>query len=265
MRNITYICVGCLALLTCGCGMPEYEKRMDEQRARVSAFDDINRMLDAPIEPTVMKKADGKDEPHWPFDFFLRLPKGFGAIPKDKTPYLEPFPCYRYSNDEPGVSIFVAANLVPEAKTKEEISKYYAGNFRTFIKLAIAEHYMKTTKMKLNIPERIRPQEQAVPVFSAYPDPVMVIKYDVVSYSDQGNKLVAAPTQYDVYVHETERKLDDKNSGEKKPEKQVCIIVQHPVRMPNADTFQKSIQASLRTLDIGPNTAAKRGQFKRGR
>jgi hypothetical protein len=252
MHIFTSISAGCLALAICGCGMPEYERRMDEQRARVSAFDEVNRLLDGPIEPTVIKKADGKDEAHWAFDFFLRLPKGFGATPKDKTPFLDPFPCYRYSNDEPGVSIFVAANLVPEATQAEEIGKYYAANFRTFIKLAIAEHYLKTTKMKLNLPDRLKPQERLVRVLSAYPDSAPQLKFDFLYYSDQFSKLVTAPTHYDVYVHEADRK-------------QMCIIVQHPMRMLNGDAFQKSIEASLGTLDISPMAPAKRAHFKRGR
>ena len=56
--------------------------------------------------------------------------------------------------------------------------------------------------------------------------------------------------QFDVYTHEA--------AG-----KQACIIVQHLVRMQNADAFNKSIEACLSTLDLSAEAATRRAQFSR--
>src|SRR5439155_9457336 len=90
-----------------GCGLSEYQSRMDEQRTRLQNFDDNNRLLDDPIDMPRLKLKDKDGNPGeklaWP-DVFLRLPKGYATTPKDKDPYgyvfLEKqnlFPCYRYA------------------------------------------------------------------------------------------------------------------------------------------------------------------------
>src|SRR6266704_2826576 len=76
-----------------GCGLSDYQKRMDEQRARIQDFDDANRLLDDPIERPIIKAPDGNDftdKAAWHFETFLRLPKGYGTREKDKTVYGQP-------------------------------------------------------------------------------------------------------------------------------------------------------------------------------
>jgi hypothetical protein len=254
MRINTYTALFCLVLLS-GCGMSDYEKRLDEQRVRIANFDEVNRLLGEPIDMFGTKSPEGKDEPAWRVDFYLRLPKGYGKLPKDKSPYYPPFPCYRYVAEDNKYSIFVAANLLPDpkGKRKPQIGEYSKTLFRTFLRLAIADYYEKTTKLKLNLPEKVKAQERLVTAATPYPDATPKIKYDVITFTDQNNKQAANPTQFDVYVH-------DGAGG-----KQVAIIAQHPVKMTPADTFDKHLEACLGSLDVGPEAAIKRAEFKPAR
>jgi len=245
MRIVTYLRFGLILLLGCaaGCGMPDYEQRMDAQRKRITEFDDANRTLEDPIDMTVAKKGDGKEESMWRFDYFLRLPKGYGKTPKDKTPYYEPFPFYRYAGTDENNNIFVAANVVADPKVKEKVAgEYHAVNFRLFIRAAIAEYYLKSTKTKLNVADRFKLQDRVIAAFSPYPDLAPKLKFDVTTYTDQ-------KTQFDVYVHEA--------AG-----KQACIVVQHPAK---AEALPKNIEACLSTLDLSSEAGTKRAQFKRGK
>src|SRR5437870_5684245 len=88
-----------------GCGLSDYEKRMDKHQ-RIVALDETSKLLEDPIEMPMLKKPGSKDdfEAAWPFDVYLRLPKGFGTTVKeqDKKAYDFTTPLFvRYSNNEP--------------------------------------------------------------------------------------------------------------------------------------------------------------------
>ena len=75
-RRLALAALPVLALT--GCGIADYEKKMQEAEARVKRFDDENALLGDPLVLPPRKEMEGP-----PFDVFLRPPRGVAA--KDKT------------------------------------------------------------------------------------------------------------------------------------------------------------------------------------
>jgi hypothetical protein len=263
-----------LLLAGVGCGLSDYQSRMDVQRERVKEFDDANRSLDEPIViPSIQlstgpkKDKDGpKDDKEginaWPFDFYLRLPKGYGATPKDKTPYFSPFPCFRYAANEADYDIFVAAAMAvdPKSKDKEEFGKYYPDNFRQFVRLAIKEFYFKTYKTELRLPAQDGYQMIEVKTLSPYSNVTTKIPYKYLAYADDYQK-GKEPTMFRVYWYE-ESGAPREGGKDRDPGKQVAIIVHRPMRAQN-EPFDKAIEACLGTLDVSSDAGNKRTQFRK--
>ena len=258
-----------------GCGLSDYHSRMDAQRERVKEFDDANRALDDPIEiPTLQRekpknppkdaakdpKDDAKDPNAWLFDFYLRLPKGFGSMPKDKAPIYSTFPCFRYAGNEAGYDIFVAAAFVVDPKKeKDEFGKYSPESFRFWLRTAIKDYYMKTN-YKLDMKLLSKEMSTGVKVLSPFSDVTAKIHYTYFEYPDPDNPKVKEkkePSVFRVYFHEEPATVKD---GNKEPGNQIAIIVHRPARP--SDAFDKAMDACLGTLDT-KESLSKRGQFKK--
>jgi hypothetical protein len=248
-----------------GCGLSDYQNRMDAQRKRVQDFDEFNRLLGDPIEmpmvPNQKPKDPAKDDEKedaaaWPFDLFLRLPKGYGSTPKDKTPYYDPFPFYRYAGGSEGaIDLFVAAAWVTEPKKDDVYLKYSPVNFRIFIQRALEKYYLKTNKIDYVFQEKRKTQkrEPDFKVVTPYADPdnPPKVTYSYLLYTDEENKKAPEHSAFDVYIHE--------QAG-----KQVCIVVHRPLQPANAE-LTKSIEACLGSLDVSKDAANKRAQAKKAK
>lgn len=278
-------------LAAAGCGLSDYQARMDRQRERVQKFDDANRALDDPIDmptmPQEKPKEPAKDakeepkepEPAWLFDFYLRLPKGFGTAPKDKTPYYSPFPCFRYAGNEPGTDILIAAALKadhdPKAKDPEKFDKYYPNNFDYFVRMAIKDYFLKSAKADASWIDKAWPDKPdkrrplAEPPFVVSPDSEVTDKQERVPYHFFELIEPAHPKAKDkklsvfrVYVHDEPANIKD---GVKEPGKQIAIVVHRP-KQPDGpgDQFDKAMDFSLGTLDIG-DAMKKRQDYRKAK
>jgi|ERR1051325_3437920 hypothetical protein len=236
-----------------GCGLPEYESRMDKQRERLARFDELNNLLEAPIEAPTMMVAAGKSEtqPAWKFDVFLRLPKPYGNAVKDAKaqdrllPYNKNFPLIRFTSVESAMNIFVVATFMQEKKDEPSNHLYTPATFRAKLREALAEFCFRSNRIDVSFPEKSRFQTHDVPMLSPYPDQASTIHYTKISVGR-----IAVPYTFDLYLHE--------ESG-----KQVAIVFQHAVQLPNAEAFNKSVNACLGTLDISAEAAGKRGAFRK--
>jgi hypothetical protein len=260
-----------------GCGLADYQARMDTQRRRITDFDTANRSLDDPIvipfiqlggaakkDPAKDGKDDGKEGvAAWPFDFYLRLPKGFGATPKDKTPYYSPFPCFRYNGGDPDYDILVAAAFIADAKAKEkeEFGKYYPDSFRVFVRLAISDFYKQQTKSDLVLPKQDKYEVIEVKELSPYSDVNTKIPYKYLSYTDANQPNVKDPTSFRVYLFEDYGTPKD-DGTERTPGKQVAIVVRRPLST-QPEPFDKKMDASLGTLDVSAGAGGKRATFRK--
>ena len=209
--------------------------------------------LPKPKEPAKDAKEEPKQaEDAWLFDFYLRLPKGFGSVPKDKTPYFSPFPCFRYAGPESGFDVLVAAaqNADFRAKETEKFDKYYPENFRYFVRMAMKEFYAKANpkadaswidrqeeKRKAE-EDQAKKKGEVIPPKSFEPvtpysdesaDPKKRVIYQYFAeYAEPAN-----PKNKDkklsifrVYIHDEPARL--KEDGTREPGKQIAIIVHRP-------------------------------------
>ena len=223
--------VSLLLIATGACGVTEYHQRMDAQRARIQDLDETNALLDDPVEMLSMQYGVNKElSPAWPFPVYLRLPKDFGTTPKDKAPYFENFPFFRYTGPDPAYSVFIAAAHVADSEAKQSAANFTAKNFRFYIRRAIEDYYLKANKVKLKLPEKIEERNEIVKPFVAYPDEAKPIRYLFHEYNDTANK-----------VHGTF--LCFAFTSWKKTA-QVCIVEQRPAWP--AENFDKAMKAALR-------------------
>ncbi len=240
-----------------GCGLGDYQRRMDEQRARVQDFDEANRVLDDPVERPKIQipeklDAPATETPAWPFDPFLRLPKGYGTTFKDKGPYNNFF--FRYTGGREGAhAVFLAAASVVDPKGKEEFGSYMSATFLSYVKPALERYLLDTYKAPIALKEKAKPERREVKVVTPYPDPAGISKlsYTLHTYTDEGNANLKEHTAFDCYVHE--------RGG-----RQMCIAVHRPLQ-PSSGALKTSIEASLGSLDITPDAAAKRAEYKKAK
>jgi hypothetical protein len=237
-----------------GCGLSDYQNRMDAQRLRVQEFDDGNRLLDDPIDMPRVKLKDPEEQTAWPFEIFLRLPKGYSTAPKETEVYKQHFPFCRYSGGSEGATnLFVAAAWIQDSKKDDEPGRYDARNFRDYVRGALGEYYLKTYTRILPFPEKVEIKSREVRAVTPYPDPSGAkIPFKTILYTDEGNKQLKDHSAFEVYLRE--------QGG-----KQVCIVVQRPARPANAEGLNKSIDACLGSLDIGSNASVKRYSYKKAK
>jgi hypothetical protein len=240
-----------------GCGLADYQSRMDAQRRRVQEFDEANRLLDDPIDVPRIQLRDAKENTQteraaWDFEIFLRLPQGYTTTPRDNAPYKNFF--FRYfGGSEGSLGIFIAAARV--ADKEQEFGRYSPATFRSYVKPALEDYYFKKYNAKLQLQEKNKPDKKEFKVVTAYPNPEAPAKisYTTFTYTDEGNKgRKEDPTAFDVYVHE--------RSG-----KQVCVVVQRPLQPASAAKLKASIEACLGSLDVTFEAATKRAEYKKAK
>lgn len=240
-----------------GCGLSDYQNRMDAQRQRVQEFDAANSLLDDPILMPKIQLPQAKDGstregPAWPFDVYLRLPSGLGIFPREKAPYhssFNPFPCFRYASGDVTLGVFVVAAKVAEPKAKEEPGHFTPADFRIRIREAMEDFYSRTFKVRYTLQPKGKARLVDKKPVAAYPDGP-ALKYEYLQYTDDGNKEVKSRANFDVYVHE-------------RYGKQVAIIVYHLAKQDGAGYLTARVDACLGTLDISNEAANKRLQFKK--
>lgn len=252
-----------------GCGLSDYEKRMDAQRARVEKFDELNNLLDDPVEMPKMQgqkakeggdKNEKEEAPAWPFEVFLRLPKGYSSVAKERAAQVEDFPCFRYTGGAEGAfSVFVAAwPAADSAKSDKDAKtprKYSPDSFLAHVQTVVQNHYAKAYTPKYKPQEKGNAQPaRGFDVVAPYSDPTRPPKvtYTYRQYTDEGNKLAKEKCAYDIYVY-------------KEPGKQVGIIVHRPLQPPNPELLNKSVEACLGSLDVSSDVVNKRAQYKKSK
>jgi hypothetical protein len=253
-----------------GCGLSDYQSRMDKERERVQQFDDVNKLLDEPIDVPYTLIPGAKEEAKtWPFDVFLRLPKGYGVKDKDKRPYgreyfdkgerkIFPF-FFRYAGGSEGAyGIFIAAASVAEPKQKEtNFGEYTTDNFSLAIKPSL-ENYCQDVLKQIppSLQLKSKPESKEIKQFTPYPDlpGVRRIPYTFFTFTDEGNKQLNAQqhSAFDVYLYVHERTA-----------RQICIVVHRPMHS-NLATLKPAVEACLGTLDLG-DAVNKRAEYKKAK
>jgi len=106
--NRTVSLLVALALLSAGCGVQEYERRMLKEQERVAYLDEENRLLDEPLAAPPRKVGE-KETP--PPNVFLRPPRGIGsagqAMPGSKIVFY-----YARTGNSPFLGVYLATETL---------------------------------------------------------------------------------------------------------------------------------------------------------
>jgi hypothetical protein len=279
LREIGSLRMLCLFAFTCptGCGMSDYQDRMDQQRNRVARFDELNNRLSDPIEmpkfvilkdPEAGEKSEKKEFPAWDFEVFLRLPKGFASTAKDRIQvegeklrmwglYIadsapDSFPCFRFLREGDNLHQILIAAWPLEKPAPKETLKHTAENFRENVEAAIFRHYEQTYKTSWKPAPKGPSKLESFETVTPYPDPAkpLQVTFQKQRYTDESNPRKADRWAYDVYISE--------QGG-----KQVAIVVHWPLQAKDNGEMEKSISACLGTLDVSPDAIAKRAAFRK--
>jgi hypothetical protein len=240
----------CTVLTLCsGCDLGDYEKRADEERARITYFDNENKLLNDPLDLpqkkvlVIVTNKLGQQEKKLEanavqkVDVFLRPPKQYGnRISRDdeNNPIGGILYRFRGQNDN---NVFLAATYD---------KKKSADEFHNEVRQALIQYYQKEYKLAVQFPlqktvsdTRRPPKGRRENAFST--------TFKTVTYSDG---LKDGGRQFQIYFF-------------KSGNDQVAIVFQ--MASANAMSMSNAIDYSLKTFDTrGAASIKRRAYFARG-
>jgi hypothetical protein len=162
--------VGLLALALlglAGCGLGEYEQRMDEEAARLKIYDEENEYLGDPLQmPQSLPSADGKLPPPpdlYRMGVFLRAPKV--RINREKQPIL-PAPTV-YMKDEPATSgpvqlyrYTVGSQVGPSLFLAGDLGALQAEKFQAHVMHALRQYAQRVANPNASLPDPVLQRTQ---------------------------------------------------------------------------------------------------------
>ena len=233
--------------LTCGCGLSDYEKRMDEQRERMNLFDEENAALGDLIDMPGGKDPRGADV-KIPFEIFLRLPKGMSGTFKERDAiYLfENQPLYRY-HGKPDVNVFAAWTRLAEkdAKAKPKEDEALPEDFRRRVRGGLIEFITREYHLSANPPDFNKDLKKDPPREVLRDGRKRKLDFESTVFDGPGKE---GPTRFLVY-------FDAWN------DRQGAIVYQIPVQQ--ASQYMRGVDISLKTLEIANIAQAQRAAFRR--
>ncbi len=245
-----------LALLpVAGCGLRDYETRIDDQRKRLKVLDEESRYIgEESIEFGQVETKERKTR-YWPFDMFLRLPQEMSVIPaatfytsNGQDPRL-----YKYASGTSLNYLMAAGWYLKKEKAKDakdaRAQEWTGDKFRDLVRGALMDYYRKEFKFN--------PRPNDFPAFDSSNksfgkvqkrpitdrgEELPPIDYDAIAFVDSFNntKTKEQLTRFNVYFY---------RAGSKTDAKQVAIIVQYPVSW-QADEKLTGVDWSLKTLEL---------------
>ena len=233
-------------LLLCGCGLGDYEKRMDEQRERLARLDEEALLLGDLIDMPSGKDAYGNDI-KVPFAIFLRVPKGVSGAFKGREAvyYGDKQPLYRYYGKS-DLNVFIALALTPDmsapGKAKEdEISPdIFAARVRSGLQDFVRREY----SLNANPPDSSQLKKEAREVLRN--NTKITLNFLTLTFDNQGQQ---GPTRFSLFFSQ-------------KGNRQAAVIYQYPQTLVTDQQFQRMLDYSLKTLEISYVADSLRTSFK---
>ncbi|MFO0864337.1 MAG: hypothetical protein U0744_06710 [Gemmataceae bacterium] len=278
------------AFLVVGCGISDYEERMDHQRKRAAIFDDETKYLNEPIAPPMLPQVKGKNPTiAFPFEVHLRAPifvkpKRPGLIPKkgeklDPTadPELDNTFAYQnlklswYAGDDKSFAMLVgAADLLAKNPPGKIVpNKMTADEFKGRLPGALGAYYQKARGGKattLQIPPLLKWTEEKVRPVTSLGEGSPITYSKAVLHENPGTETNPDPIGFQIYYWSDERLA-----------RQVAIVYQLPAEMIadkaefpakksrtyrySAAMAQEAIKFSLRSLATGEDAVKKRKDY----
>jgi hypothetical protein len=244
------VAAGLLALV--GCGLSDYESRMDAQQARLKILDEENRNLGDAID---QPKYVVKDTPYnfWPFEVFLRVPKNVsGRLPTENAQFVfENLSLFRYAGPD-GYNVFVAAGNIaePNKENKYKDGEWPPDLFKGYVREALKDYYRKTYRVNYEFPFFTKANlttEKKVPINDrgvALPP----LEFEMIRFKDSANA-AKEPSEFRAYFHHQSAR-------------QVGVIYQFPANLGDSSGLNASIDWSIKSLNI-MEPQLKRAEFEK--
>lgn len=241
-------CLLCLMVVAVfvGCDMADYQRRMDANRERVKIFDEENKVLGKPLGQPPPLKYDDKEQPAWPFDVSLRLPKGIsGTVDEEKGKgelTYNSFRAFRYPGDSEGYAVMVAAGFVGAASDKkDEKSKrsphLSPGEFRVTLLHALHDFYRREYVANMRFPDPEKTTvTRAIPVPSPGAEKPATLTFDV--YRWEGDPIKDKEKAAFTLFHHV--------AGDK----QVAVVFQTPASVKDDPAELRKMELSVRSLKL---------------
>jgi hypothetical protein len=233
--------------LACGCGLADYEKRMDEQRERLQTMDKENEVLGELIQMPSGKDLYG-NEIKAPFDIFLRPPQGIWA--KFQGPKFVyhggKLLLYRYSHSsKPDVNMFVAlARVGSKTSTEKKDDEILPEDFRAKVRDALLEFFRREHGgWNANLPDFAELKKEMRQVTRE--GKLQSVEYET-AIVDDGR--LQNPSRLFVFIHIGRAR-------------QAAVVYQAPV--PQAEQFRPVVDVSLKTLEISALARDMRSAYSR--
>lgn len=238
-----------LILVVSGCGLSDYEQRLDRDRKRWQQFDEANKNLEAPIEPPTEKvvrvdnETKKKEVVTVPaFDeLFLRPPKGIATTAKDTDVFRSDskrVPAYLYAGKE-GFNLFVAMckdeQMVGDSKDekKRPSESQFRAQFQAEVCGALSSYARKVAGHGLTFGNDLKLTAVTLQPFWLHKPPELAYKHASIDDVQSGRRFLLHlhhPAGGDVHV---------------------ALVFEVPLQKANNLMVKQAIEFSLKSLGIG--------------
>jgi hypothetical protein len=225
-------------LTLAGCGLSEYESRMDAQQARIKVLDEENRNLGDAID---QPKYVVKDTTYafWPFEVFLRVPKNISArLPTENAQFVfENLSLFRYAGPD-GYNVFVAAGNIaePNKENKYKEGEWPPDLFKGYVRESLKDYYRKTYRVNYEFPFFTKlTKEKKVPINSKGMA-MAPIEFEMIRFNDAANP-AKEPSEFRAYFY-------------RQSIRQVGIVYQFPANLGDSPGVNASIDWSIKSVDL---------------
>ncbi len=224
-----------LILLFCGCGLSDYEKRMDEQRERLARLDEEERLLGERIDLPKGKDAYGNDI-KLPFRFTLRLPKEVSRTFRGKEAiyYGDKLPLYRFFG-KGDLNVFIAVAGIPDKNAvikEKDRDEATPEEFAVKVRSGLQDFIRREYSLNDNLPDFTQTKKD--PRETVRDNRPFTLKLDSLSFDTQRPQSL---NRFFVFFHQTGYR-------------QAAVIYQVPQGLVPDQTFQRAIDYSIKSLNL---------------
>jgi hypothetical protein len=249
-------------LLTVGCGLSEYEKRMDQQGQALRRFDEESKALSDPLEyPLLIDAKTTAAKPILPVDFFLRPPKGTDSKAKDlelAAPGKAPLVRYPGPADfNVLVSTYRLAQDAKDAKDPKQIKQgeMTAKEFQHRVREALTRFYEKEFRKPIDWSRAEKTDKKSYQVPQTK-GPAVNLIFDYQTLTD--DPYPGKNTPQDPKIKPKNEYHDFRLFFYQTPHYQAAIIYQIPADKRKDAAINSGVDYSIRSLALAPESGNRR-------
>jgi hypothetical protein len=261
-RRSAGVCIF-FSYLVAGCGLSDYEKRVDQQIVALKRFDEENKALEDPLDMPLFvdPKAPFAKPVLW-VEFYLRPPKGTATKATGlEDPKPGTFPLVRYPGPA-GFNVLVSTARIDAGKGgKPLLGAMTPKEFQHQVRQALAGFYAKEFKRGIDWSTAVKTEKKSVAGVSPKGTPIN-LAFDFQTLTDdpdptrkttsKGPKDKVTDTYHDfrLYFYQTGNE-------------QAAITYQIPASRRNDGEVRQKEDFSIQSLALAAEANIKRDAFRR--